>query len=582
MNMRMIEKYYAQQRRNRAFVFSLIVHGIFVIATGIWLLRPLVEVIEDHIAVEIIGVPERIQAPKKTVPKAVEQPKARKSPTAAPLQSPAAKRLPASASALPRIVETPKFEPLPAATVADLDPPLDPVLAPGAPDIDVARGSGEVTGGRGLGKRSQEKGAGNRPGTGQGGGGTGKGLGDAAKGGFGGEDAFGEGIPDGIEDGAGEGTSEDPFATLMEKLAKEIVESSGGAPIDIVFVIDTSGSMHDNIKSVVEHLTEMVDVYKAAELSYALGLTEFWATQSQNNIKVVQLTENPKEYKSILEKIVDTYQDENALDAVIQAIKGIRFRSASKRHLILLTDEPFTTLEGITVNDVITFCQEFNVHINVLGLPIAEHQRLAAETGGKWHFIPEDPQPQMAQGASATTHSIGSNVLQRSGHTPVDIVLFVDSSKSMAEKLPNFLKELDTLVRDWDNAFIDYQIGVVRFRARESVNMINIYHPPQTLEQVRKIVRLPCEGDETLLDAVAEGIRRLKLRPNAQAYFILVTDEPAKGEYSPTATIQLLEEKYIRVSVIGTSDGFQQQVATKTGGVWKAIPGGKKVDNAYE
>ena len=112
----------------------------------------------------------------------------------------------------------------------------------------------------------------------------------------------------------------------------------------------------------------------------------------------------------------------------------------------------------------------------------------------------------------------------------------------MEDKLPNFLKELDTFVRDWDNAFIDYQLAVVRFRWRESVNMINIYNPPQTVEQVRKIVRLPCEGDEALLDAVVEGVRRLKLRPNAQPHFILVTDEPAKGEYSPAAIIRMLQD----------------------------------------
>ena len=51
----------------------------------------------------------------------------------------------------------------------------------------------------------------------------------------------------------------------MKKLAQEIVETSDGGPIDVVFVIDASGSMRDNIKSVVEHLKEMIDVYKASK-----------------------------------------------------------------------------------------------------------------------------------------------------------------------------------------------------------------------------------------------------------------------------------------------------------------------------
>ena len=143
------------------------------------------------------------------------------------------------------------------------------------------------------------------------------------------------------------------------------------------------------------------------------------------------------------------------------------------------------------------------------------------------------------------------------------------------------MQQLDILVRDWDNAFIDYQIGVVRFRSRASVNMINVYNPPQTLEQIRKIVELPCQDDEMLLDAVAEGMRRLKLRPDAQPYFILVTDEPAEGEYSPLAITQMLEQKHVLVNVVGTYDDFQQQVATKTGGVWVPIPEGQTKNNSY-
>ena len=59
-------------------------------------------------------------------------------------------------------------------------------------------------------------------------------------------------------------------------------------------------------------------------------------------------------------------------------------------------------------------------------------------------------------------------------------------------------------------------------------------------------------------------------------------DEPAKGKHSPAATIQMLKDNGVRVSVIGTIDNFQKQVAAETGGVWKAIPGGKKADRPGE
>ena len=388
------------------------------------------------------------------------------------------------------------------------------------------------------------------------------------------------------------------FPQVMKKLAQEIVETSEGGPIDVVFVIDASGSMGDNITAVIEHLKEMVDIYKASKIDYALGVTKFWAGKDGNKITVVQLTKSFTEYKRTLQEII-TYQDENALDAVVQTVKELRFRPTSKKHFILVTDESFTSRMGLSVADTIAHCREFGIYVNVLGLPLDEHQILAAETGGKWHLIPEEPRPQMAQRSnkSMTPRSkavslrnaqwsdvhtkIGSHVLQRSTYTPLDIILFVDSSESMDDKLPNFLQELDILVRNWDNALIDYQIGVVRFRSRASVNIINVYNPPQTLEQIRKIVELPRQDDEMLLDAVAEGLRRLKLRQDAQPYFILVTDEPAEGEYSSLAIIQLLQQKQVLVSVVGTYDDFQQQVATKTGGIWVPIPEGQRTNNSY-
>ena len=388
-----------------------------------------------------------------------------------------------------------------------------------------------------------------------------------------------------------------PFSRIMKTLAQEIVETSDGSPIDIVFVIDASGSMGDNIKSVIEHLSEMVDVYITSKIDYALGVTEFWARQNQNVIKVVQLTRSFVEYKRTL-RAIGIHQDENALDAVVQTVKELRFRPTSKRHFILVTDEPFTSRDGFKLEDAIAYCREFGIYVNVLGLPLEEHQALASETGGKWHLIPEDPKNQRPHRAYTSMHprnravslrqaqwanvtKVGDTVLKLSGITPVDIVLFVDGSKSMDDKLPHFLKQLEILVRDWDNAFVDYQIGVVRFRSRASMNMVNVFNPPQKLEQIRKIIELPCRENEMLLDAVAEGIRRLKLRANAQPYFILVTDEPAKGEYSPLAIIQMLEQKQILVSVVGTYDDFQQQVAEETGGVWVPIPEGHTTNNSY-
>ena len=188
MSTRIIEKYYAKQRRNRALIFSLVVHTIIIIGIGVWLLKPLVEQIEDTIIVDFVPPPPRIHRTKKIV-RAVKP----SQPTADPsIRSTAAKLPTASLSAVPRISDTPKLEAPPLSTVADLAPSPESILTPtdvNSPTIE--RGSGEAKGGDavlGTGNSGEI--------VGQRGGGSGEGLGNLTQSGAGGQDAFGEGVPE--------------------------------------------------------------------------------------------------------------------------------------------------------------------------------------------------------------------------------------------------------------------------------------------------------------------------------------------------------------------------------------------------
>ena len=388
-----------------------------------------------------------------------------------------------------------------------------------------------------------------------------------------------------------------PFGTVMQNLAKDIVDTSEGGPIDVVFVIDASGSMGDNIKAVADHLVEMIDIYKSSGIDYQLGLTEFATRERKNVIKVHQLTDRMLDYKQNLFSIVPR-GDENALDAIAQTVEELRFRATSKKHLIIVTDEPFNSLKKRTFEDTIMLCREYGIFVNVLGIPNKQHQMLAQETEGKWHAIPQNQRKQQSvsrQNRVFTTqqraqllrkaqwqdaYKIGKQLLKYTQDTPVDIVLFIDGSKSMEDKVPDILQQLEIWVRDWDNALIDYQIGVVRFRKSSTVNSVNVFNPPQTLKQVKSIIELPCKEDEDLLYAISDGLRRIRLRPKAQLHLILVTDEPVSAK-SSAGMIQLLREKHAVVSVLGTFDGFQDVVTTTTGGVWVPIPKGHTKNNTY-
>jgi hypothetical protein len=58
--------------------------------------------------------------------------------------------------------------------------------------------------------------------------------------------------------------------------------------------------MDDNIRMVAEHLSEMIDVYEASDIDYALGLVTFRVPFKKNTIEIWQITKDWKRYRSIL------------------------------------------------------------------------------------------------------------------------------------------------------------------------------------------------------------------------------------------------------------------------------------------
>lgn len=555
------------------------VHVLFLLIFTFFFLRSQVTEIEDGIQVDLISelprqnIEKKKEAPKEEIPipreerillkkQTVVQPKqsleiAKMSPAAPKridINEPTPEKIDVDA---PPLLETPDLS-----TDTDLTPTSESVLS------SIPTDTGD-TPGKSYGKRG---GTGLRtPGKG-----TGAGIGKYIK---------GTSAVDGVAKiGAVTGGGGSLFGNTLKNIAEDIIEKSGEAPIDVVFVVDASGSMGDNIRAVTQHLGEMIDVYEKAQTDYHLGLTSFYAMRHNdhsNVIRVYPLTTNLSAYKQKLDAIRAIGGWQNAPDAMHQTVKEMRFRPKSAKHLILATDEPFTSVYDYSVRDTIRLCKRSNIYAHVLGLRSQEHQYLASETGGTWHAIPEDTivqKPPTPISNPYTSQTISKAILIDAANMPVDIILFIDSSKSMENKMPYLKQQIDFWLRDWDIALIDYRVGVVRFRADGTVNMVNVFNPPQTQKQLHKILQLPCQDDENLLQAVVDGTRRLKTRPNAKTHLILITDEPGDPKDPIAGTIKLLKEMSAVVSVIGTADTFQQQVAQQTGGIWVAMPNGHKMN----
>ena len=482
MNRHLLQKAFRHQYRMYAFRISLIAHVILVLVFSFFFIKSQVIEPEDEIQVDIISplprqplvkkkplvIPQQEETPpvvqipeKRDVQKRMNVKKPEESVEIAKMPVTAPMGIEVQHPALNKIgVEAPDFsDTTDLSTDADLPFAEEAVLSPlGSSETDSVDRSYTQRSGKGI--RTPDKGAGDGI----------KKLRKKTKAGK------------GDNTGADDITQEEPrnqgnatFSSVIKALTDDIIAASGGGPIDVVFVVDASGSMGDNINAVAEHLGQMVDAYKASEIDYRLGLTLFSIDRNNHNdIRVFQLTKNLSEYKSSLYAVIPT-GDENALDAIDQTVMDMRFRSNTSKHFILVTDEPFTSHRGLSVDDVIAGCQQNEIFVNVLGNNIPEHQQLARQTGGTWHAVPVNIKPHQAPVKKYTqpkhaqwqdAQHIGSSILTDAANLPVDIILFIDGSKSMEDKIQQIQRQIDLWIRKWDNALIDYRLGVVRFQKK--------------------------------------------------------------------------------------------------------------------
>ncbi|MCZ6678725.1 MAG: VWA domain-containing protein [Candidatus Poribacteria bacterium] len=197
--------------------------------------------------------------------------------------------------------------------------------------------------------------------------------------------------------GTGQGSesivADNPYADALRRLADHIIATRTKDKVDVVFVLDTSASMQDNIQQVAEHLFSMTDAYDEINLEYYLGMARFSVEQAGQIVKIRSLLPDVGMLSHQMKK-VRISGDEHALDALVDTFNYIEFHSDAEKHLVLVTDEPATTRlkTGDAVLEmrekVISNCKSQEIHVNVLGHTERFQKRLATETGGLWQEIP--------------------------------------------------------------------------------------------------------------------------------------------------------------------------------------------------
>ena len=184
-----------------------------------------------------------------------------------------------------------------------------------------------------------------------------------------------------------------PFGQALRNIADHIIATREKDKVNVVFVLDTSKSMQDNIQQIAEHLYSMTDAYNEINLKYFLGMTEFSVRyEEEQRLKRWSLTPDVTMLRRRMQD-VQLGGSEFGLDALIETLNSMEFHPEADKHLVLITDEPASTSfrqpnAAVQMREkVVSNCKLEEVHVNVLGHTEAFQRQLAEETGGLWQEI---------------------------------------------------------------------------------------------------------------------------------------------------------------------------------------------------
>ena len=169
--------------------------------------------------------------------------------------------------------------------------------------------------------------------------------------------------------------------SALQTIAGHIASGTSSSTSDIVFLLDTSGSMEENIRAVGNHLISMVKVFREKHIDFTIGIVKF-----KYNSLIFPQTRDYQKYERLLEN-VKCGGDERAYNAIVKSLTRVKFRTEAERRFILITDEPCKG--SYTIADVLEHCRAAQIKLDVIGVNDKWQKYLVNQTGGLWFQIPE-------------------------------------------------------------------------------------------------------------------------------------------------------------------------------------------------
>ena len=172
---------------------------------------------------------------------------------------------------------------------------------------------------------------------------------------------------------------------VLAKIGRHIVATTSKQKLDLVFIIDASQSMKNDIESVRLHLTQMTDLLEENGIDFTVGIVAFRDHQGFSivgwDFEITAQTKSILKIKKALKKI-RCRGSEKAKDALIQAANEVRFRPQAARRFILVTDE-YATGEAST-QQVLAVLNRKKISVDVLGRDEHFQRTLTRQCQGIW------------------------------------------------------------------------------------------------------------------------------------------------------------------------------------------------------
>ena len=196
--------------------------------------------------------------------------------------------------------------------------------------------------------------------------------------------------------GSVSGTSSgDNYIQMMTELARNLTDAATVQEVDLVFIIDKTGSMEDNVRGIRAYIDLFFEHFTRSGHDAAFGLVTF-ADATEKKPRIRGVTTDHRKFKNWLYKIkFEGGGDlaESGLDALMAALQQIKFRRNVQRFFVLVSDGAFHDADydgrsEYSQDEVIETLQRQDVRVDVIGLNFLPIKQLAWATGGTWRAIP--------------------------------------------------------------------------------------------------------------------------------------------------------------------------------------------------